>query len=338
MHLLKKMINKEKISSEDLISFINGVIEGKISHVQAGSVLTALAMRDVDEEVLFGVVQALYNLCAVDYGPCDAIDTCGTGGSGRLKYNISSAVAITLWAMGNRVAKHGNRSASGRIGSADVFFLSGWPQDISPNDCIRVFEETGFSFLFAPLFFPPMKAFAPIRKELGIRTVFNLAGPLANPFKVKNQIIGISSPKLLDVFVAVLKRLGRSALVFASEDGLDEFHPFSRIQMRIVKKGQEDSFTLDPGDVVDRDLLDELKEEDIFPSSVDVAKNEFLAFLQGEECLGFRVLTAMNAGLALFLLEKVSSVKDGFLMVFEFLNSGGVKEKWQELKKNLAFF
>lgn len=335
MDLLREIVNRDRISSADLVSFIEGVVSGRFSQVQAGAVLAALTVRGIDEEVLFGVVQALYRLCAIDYGPCDAIDTCGTGGSGKLKYNVSSAVAIALWAMGNRVAKHGNRSASGKLGSADVFFLSGWPQDISPKNCISLFEEVGFSFLFAPFFFPPMKAFAQVRKELGIGTVFNLAGPLANPFKVKNQIIGVSSPELLDVFVNVLKRLGRFGLVFSSEDGLDEFHPFSRLQVKVVKNGRVDSFSLSPHDVVGKKLLNELQKEDCFPSSVEKAKGEFLAFLQGKECLGFRVLVAMNASLALFLLGKASSIRDGFLMTMEFLSSGEVEKKWQELKRNL---
>ena len=335
MHLLRKIVNQDEVSSADLASFIEGVVGGQFSQVQAGAVLAALAVRGIDEEVLFGVVQALYRLCAIDYGPCDAIDTCGTGGSGKLKYNVSSAVAIALWAMGNRVAKHGNRSASGKLGSADVFFLSGWPQDISPENCISLFEGVGFGFLFAPFFFPPMKAFAQVRKELGIRTVFNLAGPLANPFKVKNQIIGVSSPALLDMFVNVLRRLGRSGLVFSSEDGLDEFHPFSHLQVKVVKDGQVDSLDLSPEDVVDKKLLNKLHKRDCFPSSVEKAKEEFLAFLQGKECLGFRVLVAMNASLALFLLGKASSIRDGFLMTMEFLNSGEVGKKWQELKRNL---
>jgi len=333
--LLRKIVHQDKISSADLTSFIEGVVGGQFSQVQAGAVLAALAVRGIDEEVLFGVVQALYRLCAIDYGPCDAIDTCGTGGSGKLKYNVSSAVAITLWAMGHRVAKHGNRSASGKLGSADVFFLSGWPQEISPKDCVVFFEKVGFSFLFAPLFFSPMKVFAQVRKELGIRTVFNLAGPLANPFKVKTQIIGTSSPRLLNIFANVLKRLGRSGLVFSSEDGLDEFHPFSSLQVKVVKDGQVDLFSLSPHDVVGEKLLSGLRKEDCFPSSVEKAKEEFLAFLQGKECLGFRVLVAMNASLALFLLGKASSIRNGFLMAMEFLDGGGVEKKWKELKRNL---
>ncbi len=331
MDLLKKIVNRDRILSNEIREFVDLVVKGEVSPVYAGAVLTGLAMRGVEEDVLIGVVQALYGLCEVDYGPCDGMDTCGTGGSGRLKYNTSSAVAITLWSMGLRIAKHGNRSASGRFGSADAFSLAGWPIDLSPNRCVEVFEEKGFAFLFAPKFFPAMKAFAGVRKELGIRTVFNLAGPLANPFRVRYQIVGVSSGDLLDLFASVLLRLGRSALVFSSLDGLDEFHPFSPIDVRLVKDGKVESFELSPSEVVDKKVLERLKEEDCFPARVEDVKDGFVSFIQGRAPLGFRVMTAMNSALGLYLMGRAKTVKDGFSEVMDLLESKGVAERWQDL-------
>ncbi len=332
--LLKRIVAGEGVDPASLEDFVRLGAEGRLDPVLAGAVLTALAVRGIGPAELMGVVKGLYSVCAVDESVPEAIDTCGTGGSGTAKYNYSSAVALALWGMGYKVAKHGNRSMTSKVGSADVFFHINWPQDLSPARAVESLKKEGFAFLYAPAFFPSMKNFAPVRRALGIRTVFNLAGPLSNPVRVGWQVVGVSDESLMPVFAQVLAELGRSAVVIHSRGGMDEALPFEEFRVVLVREGRivEDRWCR-PKDVLG-DYIDGLDWDKLSPSSPEDNYRMMERFLRGDAPKEFLAVVALNAGLAVWLVEGLDLRSSGE-KVLEFLRSNALEERWQELIRRL---
>ncbi len=332
--LLKRIVAGEGVDPASLENFVRLGAEGKLDPVLAGAVLTALAVRGVGSGELMGVVRGLYSVCAVDEEVSDAIDTCGTGGSGIPKYNYSSAVALSLWAMGYKVAKHGNRSMTSKVGSADVFFHLGWPQDLPSAQAVDCLKREGFAFLYAPAFFPSMKNFAPVRRALGIRTVFNLAGPLSNPVRVGRQVVGVSDESLMPVFAQVLAELGRSAMIVHSRGGMDEALPFEDFRVVLVRNGRmvEDRWCK-PKEVLG-DYIEDLDWDRLHPSSSEDNYRMLESFLRGTAPKEFLAVVALNAGLGVWLIEGLD-LRSSVERVLDFLESNVLEERWQGLIRSL---
>tara|TARA_Y100001970_G_scaffold267058_1_gene356504 strand:+ start:4056 stop:5087 length:1032 start_codon:yes stop_codon:yes gene_type:complete len=245
--LLEKLLNQNHLSSSEAESLINAWLNEELTAVQTGAFLAALRAKPPNGEELSSMAKILIDVCEI---PCerpnfDFVDTCGTGGDGANTFNISTAVAFVSASCGARVAKHGNKSASGNVGSADVLSAAGLSLDIPHEKVIKALESERITFLFAPAWHKSLASLAPLRKSLGIRTVFNLLGPLVNPLRPNSQVLGVAKRNLLDPMALALSKMssGRSIVVFGA-GGLDEASLEGDNELRLIENGQIKSLTI----------------------------------------------------------------------------------------------
>lgn len=311
-HLLEKILRGERLSSEEAYALAMSIAKNEIDDVQKAGFLVALRCGRERPEELEGFVRALLDL-AVKVGPFrEAIDTAGTGGDRANLFNVSTAAAVTLAAMGYKVVKHGNRSVTSAAGSADVMEALGYNLNLPPEKATEVFERTGFVYLFAPLYHPAMKNVAHVRKNLGIRTIFNLAGPLSNPARPGYQLVGVSEPWMLDVFAKALKNLGvERAAVVHGRPGIDEVSPTSTTEVYFVDRDKISYSVIDVEDFGAKPLesLEPLKVRDI-----KEAKEKFLRALRGE--FPEAVFLGVNAAMAIHVIDG-KDVSEAYLEVVE---------------------
>jgi anthranilate phosphoribosyltransferase len=237
--LLARLLAREPISPPEVRSAFDAILEGAWTPIQVAAFAIGLRMRGESAEEIVAAVQAMRaTMIAVEHGLPVVVDTCGTGGDGAHTLNLSSAAAVVVAACGIVVAKHGNRSASSRCGSADVFEALGIPMDLPPARHAEVLREAGITFLFAQAHHPALKHVAQARRELGTRTIFNALGPLANPARATHQLLGVYDDALRTITAHALGRLGcRRAWVVRSEDGLDEVSPSAPTRVSEVTDG-----------------------------------------------------------------------------------------------------
>ncbi len=226
-HLLSRLLSREPVGLDDVRGAFGAILAGSWTPVQVGAFAVALRMRGETDEEIIGAAQAMRAaMIVVEHDFPVVVDTCGTGGDGAQTLNLSSAAALVIAASGLVVAKHGNRSASSRCGSADVFETLGIPLDLPPERQGEVLREAGITFLFAQAHHPALKHVGQARRELGTRTIFNALGPLANPARATHQLVGVYDDALRPIAARALRQLGsRRAWVVRGEDGLDEVSP-----------------------------------------------------------------------------------------------------------------
>src|SRR5437763_10547818 len=221
--LLNRIIDGGSLDSAEAEELMRCMMDEELTPIQLGAFLVALRAKGETPDEVVGFARTMRSRARQIATTGPLADTCGTGGDGRGTFNISTAAALIVAACGQRVAKHGNRAASGRCGSADVLEAVGVDVALPPEGVARCIEEAGIGFLFAPAFHPAMKFAAIPRRELGVRTIFNLLGPLTNPARPRYQLLGVSSDDLLDLMAGALSKLGVDrALVVHSVDGTDE--------------------------------------------------------------------------------------------------------------------
>lgn len=235
---LAEVVADAPLSREDARLAMAGLVADETPDALIGGFLAALAARGSGVEAIVGFVQELRTrMFAIELGE-DAVDTCGTGG-GEPSPNISTLAALMVAGAGGKVAKHGNRAVTGKVGSSDVLEALGVPLSLSPEDKRRAFGSTGAAFLFAPDHHPALKRVGPVRRALGVRTVFNQLGPLLNPAGVRRQVTGVYSEALLGQTAAALAELGcERGVVTWNDQGFDEAMPFGTTHVRIVEAGQ----------------------------------------------------------------------------------------------------
>jgi anthranilate phosphoribosyltransferase len=247
---LDAIINQRRDLSEDeAAGAMADIMEGEATAAQIGALMAALRMKGESVEEIAGMARVMreHALQVVHAGPL--IDTCGTGGDGAGTFNVSTAAAFVAAAAGVNVAKHGNRAASSACGSADVLEALGAKIELTPEQVADCIVETGIGFMFAPAFHPAMKYAGPARRELGVRTVFNILGPLTNPAGAQGQVLGVPSDELVETMAAALSRLGtQHALVVHSSDGLDELSISAPTLVCEVKLGEISRYHLTPED------------------------------------------------------------------------------------------
>ncbi len=226
------------------------VMAGRADPAQIAAFIVSLRAKGETVDEMVGLVRAMYDAAVtVDVG-VPVVDTAGTGGDASGTFNISTTAAFVAAGAGLPVAKHGNRAASSRAGSADVLEALGVPIELEPDDVARSIRETGFGFFFAPRFHPAMRHAVPVRRALGIPTVFNFLGPLANPARAESQVIGVADARMVERMVRVLQRLGRgSALVFHGHEGLDELSLDGVSTVFRLQDGEVTQSTLDASDL-----------------------------------------------------------------------------------------
>jgi anthranilate phosphoribosyltransferase len=250
--LLKHVVeDRGTLTQQQGCSVLREMLEGDVSDIQIAALVTAIAARGTTVDELAGFVQALramgQPIPLTGAEREELVDTCGTGGDGQGTFNISTAAALVAAAAGVKVAKHGNRGITSKCGSADVLEALGVPVELSPERAVECLRQTGFMFLYAPSLHPAMKRVKPLRRALGFRTIFNLAGPLANPAGAKAQVVGVFAG--VDLVADSLARLGvRHAFVVHGKDGLDELTLNGVSEVAEVREHTVRNFTLEAGD------------------------------------------------------------------------------------------
>jgi len=331
---LGKVVEGQDLDVEAVAGAFGVIMEGKATDAQIGAFLTALRFKGETEEEIAGAAMALRNRCVrlpgvEDPEATDLVDTCGTGGDGAGTVNVSTLAALVASGAGVRVAKHGNRSVSSRCGSADLLMELGVRIDVSPEVSSRCLKEAGFAFLFAPLYHPAMKSVASVRREMGIRTLFNLIGPLCNPAGVRRQVMGVYSEDLVEPIAGVLGRLGCDrAMVVASRDGLDEISVCAPTKIaHLYGDGKIEMQTVDPQDLG-------ISTHD--PDSLKGGEPEHNAALSLELLDGgrgaVRDAVVANAAAALVVSEKAGSMKEGMRMAADSIDSGRALEVLEKVR------
>jgi anthranilate phosphoribosyltransferase len=248
---IAQLMRGEDLSSEEMIAAMRALMSGASTDAQNAAFLVALQMKGPVASEVFGGASVMRELAtAVPVAESEfLVDTCGTGGSGSNKFNVSTASALVAACAGARVAKHGNRGASSKSGSADVLEAAGVALGLSAEQVARCIAELGVGFMFAPAHHSAMKHVIAARKEIGVRTVFNVLGPLTNPAAAPNQLMGVYSAHWIPVLLDVLKRLGsRHVLIVAAEDGLDEISIAAPTQVGELRDGENSHYQVTPED------------------------------------------------------------------------------------------
>ena len=322
---IKAVISKQNLNEGEMHDVMNSIMTGQTTDAQIGAFLVGLSMKgETIEEITASakVMRALatsVELSSNDY----LVDTCGTGGDGLGLFNISTASAFVVAAAGGKVAKHGNRSISSKSGSADVLEAAGINLNISPKLISQCIEEIGLGFMFAPAHHSAMKHAIGPRKELAVRTIFNVLGPLTNPAKAPNQIMGVYDKSLVEPIANVLKGLNsRHVMVVHSEDGLDEFSIANTTYVAELKDNNISTYTVHPGDFgLEEGNLDSIKAENAEQSLALI--NEAFSGKKGVA----RDIIALNAGAAIYVSGLVSSFDEGVTQANQILSDGSAQDK-----------
>jgi len=333
--LLEHLLAGNDLSPEAAARLMDGWLAEEIPPVLTGALLAALRSKGVTGAELAAMAQVLRQACPQPPGrpALPLVDTCGTGGDGADSFNISTAVAFLAAACGAHVAKHGNRSASGRVGSADVLEALGLQLQAPQEQVVAALPAAGVTFLFAPGWHPALVGLAPLRRSLGVRTVFNLLGPLVNPLRPEAQVLGVARPDLLDPMAEALARLGlRRAVVVHGCGGLDEASLAGPSQLRLVEEGTVRSSELDPAGLG----LSPAPNEALVGGDLATNRAILEAVLQGRGTPPQAAVVALNAALVLWAAGLVESIAEGQERAASTLAEGGAWARLEQLRTALA--
>lgn len=324
-----RLSKKENLPPEILRESFVEIIEGKASEAQIAGFLMGLSMKGETEEEILATVKLFRDYAVKIKSPQGAIDIVGTGGDRSGTFNVSTATSFVVAGTGVPVAKHGNRAASSQCGSIDVLEELGIKVDMTPEVAEKCLFDCGMTVLFAPLYHPAMKRVAPVRKELRIRTVFNIIGPLLNPAQVKRLLLGVFAEQYMNTIAKVLLRLGsEDIMVVHSEDGLDEITVTGKTYIIRAKNGQIKTFSVSPEETG----LGKASLKDIQGGDRKENAKIILNILKGERGPQ-RDMVLLNAAAALQVAGKASNFKEGIEMAKESIDSGKAYYKLEELKK-----
>ncbi len=318
---IDKVVSGKELSEREATEAFELVMAGEATPAQLGAFLIALKMRGEAVTEITGAAKVLRAKVRKVEAPEGAIDTCGTGGDAKGTHNISTCAAFVVAGAGLPVAKHGNRSVSSRSGSADVLTELGVNIELEPEQVSRCIAETGLGFMFAPSHHAAMRHVAPVRKELGTRTIFNLLGPLANPADTKFQLIGVYAKEWVEPVAQVLGRLGvKRAWVVHGADGLDELTTTTVSHVAALDQGRISTFNVSPKNAG----LAEAKPQDLLGGDAPENAAHIRAVLEGMQG-PFRDIVLFNAGAALMVGGKASSLRDGVALAAAAIDSGKAK-------------
>ncbi|PYV38238.1 MAG: anthranilate phosphoribosyltransferase [Acidobacteria bacterium] len=326
---LKKLRARIDLELDEADSLLEAIFQQHLSEIQVAGLLVTLASKGESINEIAGFARAMRRYALkLDRQQKQLVDTAGTGGDCCGTFNISTAAAFVIAGAGVPVAKHGNRAISGRCGSADVLTNLGVRID-APKDVLeRCLASCGITFLFAPAFHQAMKVVSRVRKELGIRTIFNLLGPLLNPAGAKRQIIGVYSPHLTEVFAEVLRLLGcEHALIFSGEDGLDEITVSHRTKVTEIKAGQIRTQYLEPESFgMQRTPIEQLVGGDTAENG-RILQDILEVRLNGAK----QDVVLLNAAAGIYVSGRVDSIHDGLALARMSLESRRALEKLEKL-------
>ncbi len=315
---IDRLAQREDLSVEEAGDVLAEIMRGDAGEAQIAAFLIALRTKGETADELAGLAATMRRMATpVETGRDDLLDTAGTGG-GRMTFNVSTTAAIVAAGAGCAVAKHGNRSATGLSGSADVLEALGARISLPPPMVARCIDEAGFGFMFAPAHHAATRYVVPVRKALAVRTIFNVLGPLTNPAGARRQLIGVSDPGMLDVMAGALARLGVDrALVVSGEDGLDEVTLSARTHVVEVNGTDVRRWTLSPADAGLREAPYEAVTGGVPAVNADITRR----ILAGEDGPR-RDLAVLNAGAAIYAAGRAEDVADGVRVAAEAIASG----------------
>ena len=325
---IKAVTEKRDLSAEEMSATMRLIMTGEATPAQVGGFLIGLRMKGetIDEiAAAAGVMRDLASKVEVDKN--HLVDTCGTGGDASGRFNISTASAIVVAAAGGKVAKHGNRSISSKSGSADVLEAAGVNLEISPDQVAACVNEVGVGFMFAPLHHSAMKHAIGPRREMAVRTIFNVLGPLTNPAAAPNQVLGVFSKELVEPLAHVLKRLGSEhVLVVHAEDGMDEISVATATFVAELDNGEVSTYTIRPEDFgMARADLEQIRATDS-AHSLQIIKSVF------DNTDGpAKDIVCLNAGAAIYVAGVAGSLAEGVKKAQDTIASGAAAEKLEQL-------
>jgi anthranilate phosphoribosyltransferase len=327
---LNQLIERENLSADTADSLMRDVMTGKLDTAQIASLLIALRMKGETVEEISACAKVMRELAhKVDIENTNLIDIVGTGGDGQSTFNVSTCVSFVVAAAGGIVAKHGNRSVSSKSGSADLLEHAGININLNASQVNQCIKQCGIGFMFAPAHHPAMKHALETRKSLGVRTVFNLLGPLTNPAGAQYQVIGVFSKKWLIPITNVLAKLGSTrAIVVHSEDGLDEISIASPTFVVEFNQGQFKEYTINPTDYgIFHQNLDGLRVTNV-AQSLEIVMGVF----NNQKGPAFDIVV-LNAACALYCLSLTQDFNDAITLANKTLTSGAALAKFNLLKK-----
>lgn len=327
--LLRRLIAGEHLTQSESAELIGAIMDGSFTTIQGAGLLVALAAKGEHVDEIVGAARAMRERSVhVDHGLDTVVDVVGTGGDGANTINISTMAALVVAAAGVPVAKHGNRAASSACGSADVLEATGLPLDLAPERAATMLRGSNFTFMFAPRYHPAMKNVAPIRRELGVRTVFNVLGPLTNPAAATVQVVGVARAQLLEIMGSVLRGLGvESGAIVHGENGIDEVAGDTRTLVYSFDENGGRSWTIDPQDFGINTSLQAMT-----GGSVDACREAFVSILGGERSPRADVV-ALNAALVFHTLHIDPTLQQSLERARDVLASGAPLRTYERAKE-----
>ncbi|MDD5382698.1 MAG: anthranilate phosphoribosyltransferase [Candidatus Margulisbacteria bacterium] len=328
---IKKIVEGKDLTREEAAMTMDTIMTGNATPSQIAAFITALRMKGETSDEITGCAEKMREH-AVNIYPHhkNLVDTCGTGGDVAGTFNISTVSALVAAGAGVAIAKHGNRSVSSRCGSADVLEALGVKIDLEPKKVEACINEIGIGFIFAPNFHKAMRYAAPTRKEIGIRTIFNILGPLTNPARATAQVLGVFKSDLTELMAEVLKNLGvKQALIVHGLDGLDEISISDRTKIAHLKDGRIDNYLLAPEDLG----IQKGKKEELSGGSASENAEIALEILKAEEKGPKKSVVLLNAAAAILVGDKAKDFKAGLKLAAESIDSGAAAKKLEELIK-----
>jgi anthranilate phosphoribosyltransferase len=325
---LQRTIEHREIFHDEMVELMRAIMRGEVSPTMTAAILTGLRVKKETVGEIAGAASVLREFArpVPVRDRTNLVDIVGTGGDGAHTFNISTASMFVVAAAGARVAKHGNRSVSSKSGSADVLEALGVQIELAPEAVAQCIDRTGIAFMFAPVHHPAMKVVAPVRKEMGVRTIFNILGPLTNPAGAPNILMGVFHPDLVGIQVRVLQELGaQRALVVWGRDGMDELSLGAGTLVGELRDGVVREYDVHPEDfgiamAASRNLRVN-----------DAAESKLMLLAALEDMPGLpREIVALNAGAALYVAGKAESLEDGIALARRTIASGAARAKLDE--------
>ena len=331
-HALQRAIEHREIFYDEMLSLMRQIMAGEISPVMTAAILTGLRVKKETIGEIAAAATVMRDLSTKVHVPPPHdhfVDIVGTGGDGAHTFNISTAAMFVAAAAGARVAKHGNRSVSSKSGSADVLEALGVRIDLNAQQVAECIAATGIGFMFAPNHHSAMKNVAPVRREMGIRTIFNILGPLTNPAGAPHQLMGVFHPDLVGIQVRVMQRLGaQHVLVVWGKDGMDEISLGAATQVGELKDGQIVEYEIHPEDFG----LAMMSNRSLKVETPDQSKAMLLGALHNEPGAA-RDIVALNSGAALYAANVADSIAAGIRLAQEVLANGAARAKLDEFAR-----
>lgn len=330
--IIEKASSGESLTADEAEAAFDRIMGGDATPVQMAALLVALRTKGAAPSEVAGGVRALRRaMVPVEAGSAgDVIDTCGTGGGSVTTFNISTAAALVASGAGVRIAKHGNRSFTSKSGSADVLEALGVRIELEPEEMARILDEVGIVFMFAPLLHPAMRHVAPVRRELGLRTIMNLLGPLTNPAGARRQVVGVADPDLVPLIVEALRELGHTrALVVHGEPGMDEVSPSAPTDVAELVDGETRRYQVTPEALG----MESHPVKGLAGGLPDENAATIRRVLQGEDRGAPRAATVLNAAAAIYVAGAADTLEAGVEKARASIDDGAARDALERLRE-----